>query len=645
MTQSDNAALERFDFRAEVSQVLGLVINSLYSNKEIFLRELLSNASDALDKLKYRMLTEHDLVESGHALEIRVWADTEAGTLTIEDSGVGMTREELIENLGTVAHSGTRGFLQAVKAQQEANAAEDVNLIGQFGVGFYSAYLVADRVEVTTRGAGSDAAWRWASDAATGFSVEPAEREGVGTAVTLHLKEDQKEFLQEWRLSGLITRYSDFVTHPIKLRRTRTEGEGDERKEVQTFEQVNKGRALWLRNKSEVEDEEYVEFYKHISHDWDAPLAWTHFKVEGMREFAGILYLPAKAPFDLYSTQAKRGVRLYAKRVFIMDDAEELVPQWLRFVRGVVDSNDLDLNVSREILQDSTTARSIKKQLVKKTLDRLDELAEESPEDYAKFWETFGPVLKEGLHFAFEYKGRLASLVRYKTSTGSGWTSLAEYVDRMPEGQEAIYYALGPSEQAVAKSPHLEALSAKGYEVLYMTDAIDEFAVANLDEFDGKKLQSAMKADLSLDKDEDEDAQKAREAKSDALGGLVERIKETLGDAVGEVRVSNRLTSSPACLVVPEGAMHAHVERLLRVNNPDAVPQTKRIFEINPDHALIQSMRKLHEADAGSETVSEWIQVLHGQALLTEGSPLTDPNAFAESVTRLLTAAASSAAE
>ncbi|HSP80762.1 MAG TPA: molecular chaperone HtpG, partial [Myxococcaceae bacterium] len=430
---------ETHTFQAEINQLLNLVINSLYSHKEIFLRELVSNASDALDKLRFRSVTEPELLEGEPALEIRLLPDAEKGTLTIEDTGIGMTHDELVKNLGTIAHSGSREFLELVQQRGQ----KDVNLIGQFGVGFYSAYLVADRVEVVSRAAGKDGqAWRWSSDAKGSFTVEPAERATRGTSITLHLKEDQKEFLDGWRLRSLVTQYSDYVSHPIKLEVEKSTGEGEEKKTEKSLEVVNKASALWQRAKSEITDEQYQEFYKHLSHDWEPPLAWTHFRTEGNQVFTGLLFVPKHPPFDLNSP-TQRGVRLFVKRVLIMDSCEELLPQWLRFVRGVVDSDDLPLNVSREMLQDSAVVQAIRKHVTKKTLDLLEKLAKDKPEDYRKFWEGFGTVLKEGLAVEAEHREKLGNLLRYESTREEGLTSLAEYVGRMKEGQEAIYYVFG----------------------------------------------------------------------------------------------------------------------------------------------------------------------------------------------------------
>jgi molecular chaperone HtpG len=629
---------ETHKFQAEINQLLNLVINSLYSHKEIFLRELVSNASDALDKLRFRSVTEPELLEGGAALEIHLLPNAEKGTLTIEDTGIGMTHDELVKNLGTIAHSGSREFLDMVAQRGQ----KDVNLIGQFGVGFYSAYLVADQVEVVSRAAGKDSqAWRWTSDAKGSFTVEPAERPTRGTSITLHLKEDQKEFLDAWRLRSLVTQYSDYVNHPIKLQVEKTTGEGEAKKTETSLEVVNKASALWQRPKSEITDEQYQEFYKHLSHDWEPPLAWTHFRTEGNQVFTGLLFIPKHPPFDLNSP-TQRGVRLFVKRVLIMDRCEEMLPQWLRFVRGVVDSDDLPLNVSRELLQDSAVVKAIHKHVTKKTLDMLEKLAKDKPEDYRTFWQSFGTVLKEGLATDTEYREKLGALVRYESSREEGLTSLADYVSRMKEDQKAIYYVFGESRKAVVDSPHLEALKKRGYEVLYMTDPVDEWAAQGLREFQGKPLVSAMHADLKLEETEEQKREKEERAKG--LGPLSDRMKEVLKEHVREVRVSDRLTDSPCCLVVPEGGSHAFVERLLRERGR-SMPHVKRILEVNPTHPIIEHLRAMQEREPGSPQVTEWIEMLYDQALLTEGSSVEDPNRFARRMTALMTQVAGRVAE
>ncbi len=634
-TTTPAAAPETFTFQAEVTQLLDLVINSLYSHKEVFLRELVSNASDALDKLRFRALTEPDLTKDGAPLEIRISADKAAGTVMLEDTGVGMTRDELVKNLGTIAHSGTRGFLETMKQAGKA----DASLIGQFGVGFYSAYLAADTVEVVSRAAGSDQAFRWTSDAKGSFKVEPAEKAECGTQVILHIKEEQKQFLEEWQLRDLITRYSDFVSYPIKLQQTKKVGTGADAKNELVFEAVNRASALWQRPKNDITEEQHAEFYKHLTHDGDGPLTKIHFTVEGNQVFTALLYIPTHAPMVEMDAD-RRGVRLFVKRVFIMDDCRELLPPWMRFVRGVVDSDDLPLNVSRETLQDSAVVRTIKKQVVKKVLDALDEMAKERPEEFATFWKAFGVTLKEGLATEWEHRDRLSKLLRYTSTKGEGLVSLEQYVARMPEGQGAIYYVFGESEKALSASPHIEALTKRGYEVLFMTDPIDEWATDSLREFDKKPLVSAMRADLKLS--ESDDQKKDREANEGKFTGLTKRIGEILGDQIADVRVTDRLTDSPVCLVVQEGEHHAFLEQVLKTHGR-AVPASKRTLEVNPSHPLVESLRKLYERDPESTRLTEWVELLHDQALLTEGSKIADPNRFAKRMTELLSQAASAA--
>ena len=609
---------ESHAFQAEVSQVLHLVIHSLYSHKEIFLRELISNASDALDKLRFRALTEPALMSGDTPLEIRIVADKEKRTLTIEDTGVGMTHEELVRDLGTIARSGSKAFLEQLAARGEG---KDLSLIGQFGVGFYSAYLVADRVDVVSRAAGSTEAWHWRSDGKDTFFVEADTREAHGTSITLHLRDDQREFLDDWRLKDLVRRYSDYVSHPI----------------VVGGETVNKASALWQRPKSEITDEQYREFYKHLTHAADEPVGWTHFRVEGKQEFVGLLFVPGEAPFDLDFGTKHKGVRLFVRRVFILDETEELLPTWLRFIRGVVDSNDLPLNVSRELLQDSDAVRAIKKQLTKKSLDLLESIAKDRPDDYAKVWAAFGSILKEGLASDFEYKDRLAGLARYHTTHGDAPTSLADYVSRMKPEQRAIYYVLGESSQAAATSPHLEELKKRGYEVLVMTDPVDEWATESLREFDKKPLVSAMRADLKLDETTEHKA--ARDAEEKTLAPLLAKMKAYLGDRVADVKLSDRLTDSACCLVRSEHSTHAFVERLMRERGR-TVPKAQRTLEINGNHRLVKHLEKLVDqlttTGAAPDDVDALVDVLFGQALLTEGSPLEDPNRFAQNLTRLL---------
>jgi molecular chaperone HtpG len=618
-------------FQAEVSQVLHLVIHSLYSNKEIFLRELVSNASDALDKLRFRALTEPDLYEGETTLAIRIRPDRERNTLTIEDNGVGMTQEELVRELGTVARSGSRAFLEQLAQRGQ----KDARLIGQFGVGFYSAYLVADRVEVVSRAAGAgQTAHKWISEAKDTFTVAPDDRAERGTAITLHLREDQREFLDEWRLRDLVTRYSDYVSHPIQLLVTKEDGA-----EAKTeYETVNRASALWQRPKSEITEEQYAEFYRHLAHggEGETPLARAHFKVEGTQEFAGLLYVPREKPFELRFGMKHRGVRLYVKRVLVMEDCEDIVPEWLRFIVGVVDSDDLPLNVSREILQQSSAVKTIKKQVVKHALDALEALATERPSDYAVAWKAFGPLLKQGIAGDFEYRDRLAKLLRYESTAGEGLVSLAEYVGRMKEGQEAIYYAIGESRKAIESAPHLEGLRKRGFEVLLMTDPIDEWATEALRTFEKKPLVSAMRADLKIEPTADE--KKAREADTQALGPLFDRIRAVLGDRISAVRPSDRLTDSPSCLVLASAGPHGYVERLLREAGRD-VPKSSRILELNPEHPVVRSLKAfVDRGEPDAARVADWIEVLYDQALVAEGAPIDDPSGFARRITALLAA-------
>ena len=616
-------------FQAEVSQVLNLVINSLYRNKEIFLRELISNASDAIDKLRFEALTDEGLTAAEGSIQLI--PDADAGTLTIADNGIGMSEEELVTNLGTIAHSGTKAFIEQIEA------GADVELIGQFGVGFYSAFLVADKVDVISRRAGEDTATKWSSDAKDGFSIEPADRETHGTSIVLHLREDQREYTGSYRLRNLVSRYSDFVGHPISLATLPPAPEGEDGEEAEApepvFETINQGSALWQRSPSDITDEQYEEFYRHLAHDWEPPLARNHFTIEGSQEFTALLYVPKRAPFDLFDRESKHGVRLFVKRVFIMDDCEELLPVWLRFVRGIVDSADLPLNVSRDVLQDSRAASVIRKQVVKKTLDALESMAADRPEDYQTFWDTFGKVLKEGVHYDKKAAKRIAKLLRFESSKSDGFTSLTDYVERMPEGQTDIYYAIGPSKALVESSPHMEAFKAKDYEVLYLTDPVDQWMVDGLSEFDDKNLVSIAGADLDLN-DGDEEAAKAAEDRAKDLVPLTDRFGEILGDRVKEVKLSKRLADSPVCLVIPDGGLPSHIERMLRMQNQD-MPASPRILEINPEHPIIVDLEKRLGGD--SADVEDYVHLLYDQALLREGSPIDDPAGFAQRMSKLMT--------
>ncbi len=629
----ESAESESHDFQAETQALLSLVINSLYTHREVFLRELISNASDALDKARVRSLTEHDLLGEDKKLEVVIRPDKAAKTLTIADSGVGMTREELQRFLGTIAFSGSKEFAKRLSG----DAAKDASLIGQFGVGFYSAFLVAERVDVTSRAAGvteAEQAWRWSSAADGKFALAPATRARRGTDVVLHLRDEHLEFLETWKLRELVRKYSDFVGYPISLETEETEGEGADEKTARSCEVINRGTALWTRPKAEVTDEQYAEFYKHVSHDWDEPLARTHFTVEGQQLFTGLLFLPKHAPFDLFHRDGRSGIKLYVKRVFVMEECKALLPEYLRFVRGVIDSDDLPLNVSREVLQHDRHVEQIQRTVARKTVDMLEELAKERPDDYATFWREFGVVLKEGLHLDHDLKDRLAKLCRWESSGREGLTSLADYVARMPEGQPAIYYISGQDKAFLAKSPHIEGLKAKGWEVLYFTDAVDEWVATAVPEFEGKKLVSATKGAFSADGEQKADA----DPKADPeWGGLLELMKNALGDRVKAVRMTDRLTESPVCLVAGEHDLGANLERILKQHAPNqAMLGGKRTLELNGKHPLLQNLKRLQPDLSQREHLREWTEVLYDQALLTEGSPIADPVLFAERMSKLL---------
>lgn len=619
-----SATIEKHVFQAEVNEVLSLVVNSLYSHREVFLRELISNAADAIDQLNFRALTEHQLLGDDKELRVELIRDQEHHTLTIRDNGIGMTRDELISHLGTIARSGSKKLMQSLAAEQQ----KDLTLIGQFGVGFYSAFLVADSVTVISRKAGSEEAWVWESQAKGDFEIRPGQRASRGTDIVLHLKEDAREYAEEWPVREVVRKYSDYVRWPIRMQVERSEGE-EKKTEWQT---LNAARALWTRSKSDITKEQYTEFYKSLSHDWQEPLAWTHFKVEGAHELTGLLYVPSKAPFDLVDRR-KGGVRLFVKRVFIMDDAQEIVPEWLRFVRGVVDSEDLPLNVSREILQKDATTRFIRKQVVGKTISLLEELANEGETEqtidgetkkvrrYELFWEEFGRLLKEGVYHDFEGRDRLAKLLRFRSSAADGWHGLADYVGRMPAEQKAIYYVAADTLAAAQASPHIEALRKRGYEVLLMTDTIDEWIVDALREFDGKQFASAAKGALDLP---ETDAEKeAKEAKQKHFAPVLERMQKALDANVKTVRVTDRLTDSPACLVSDEMGMSARQLRALREAG-QPTPEQKRILELNPDHTVVQRLLTL----ADDAQFGDWTALLYDQALLAEGTLPSDPAAF-----------------
>jgi len=621
---------ETLAFQAEVKQLLHLMIHSLYSNKEIFLRELISNASDACDKLRFEALNDNGLYGDDPDLKIHVAYDKAARTITVSDNGIGMSRDEAVAHLGTIAKSGTREFFSKLSGDQ----VKDANLIGQFGVGFYSGFIVAKKITVITRRAGTAEAVKWESAGEGDFTVDPAEKAGRGTDVILELREDEDELLSNWKLKSIITKYSDHITLPILMKKEEWDKDKNEYVTRDEEETVNQATALWARSKNDITEEQYHEFYKHVAHDSEAPLAYTHNRVEGRQEYTQLLYVPAKAPFDLFERERKHGIKLYVRRVFIMDDAEQLMPQYLRFVKGVIDSNDLPLNVSREILQESRDVRAIREGSTKRVLALLEDLAENHKDKYAGFWKEFGKVMKEGVGEDFGNKERIAKLLRFSTThndTPEQPVSLADYVGRMKEGQDKIYYVTADSFLAAKNSPHLEVFRKKGIEVLLLAERVDEWMASHLTEFDGKQLVSVAKGDLDLGKLEDEAEKKEHEQSETEFKELTEKIKKALGDKVKEVRVTHRLTDSPACLVSDEYDMSGNLARLLKAAGQKA-PDSQPIMEINPKHPLITRL-KYEEAK-----FDDWSGLLFDQALLAEGGQLEDPAGFVKRINEMLMA-------
>ncbi|MER5355073.1 molecular chaperone HtpG [Kitasatospora sp. NPDC002551] len=629
------STVETLEFQAETRQLLRLVIHSIYSNKDIFLRELISNASDALDKLRLESLIDSGLDADTSDLHIALEADPQARTLTVRDNGIGMSRDDLVELIGTIAKSGTAGLLEKIKQTEDAAAAQ--SLIGQFGVGFYSAFMVADRVTLLTRRAGSEAGTRWESDGAGTYEIQAVDGLPVGTSVTLHLKPADGEdgladYLAEWKIRQIVKQYSDFIRWPIRMESERTDAEGATDRQVDT---LNSMKALWARPRSEVTEAEYTEFYQQISHDWLPPAETVHMRAEGTFEYEALLFIPSQAPFDLFSRDAKRGVQLYVKRVFIMDDCEALMPDYLRFVKGVVDAHDLSLNISREILQHDRQIRGVRRRLVKKVLGALKDVQAKDAERYAKLWDQFGRVLKEGLIEDGDSTEALLELVSAaSTHDAERTTTLREYVGRMKEGQEAIYYLTGEDRATVENSPHMEAFAAKGYEVLILTDPVDEVWVERVPAFDGHRLQSIAKGQVDLDEpaDGDEAAGTEKARREQEFAALLPWLTETLSGQVKQVRLSSRLTTSAACVVGDAQDMTPTLEKMYRAMGQQ-VPPVKRILEINPGHPLITALRAAHEADPGDPALPEIAELVHGGALLAEGGDLPDPARF----TRLLT--------
>ena len=622
---------ETLGFQTEVKQLLHLMIHSLYSNKEIFLRELISNASDAVDKLRFEALAKPELLEGGAELKIRVSFDKEAGTVTLEDNGIGMSREDVITHLGTIAKSGTADFMKHLSGDQK----KDSHLIGQFGVGFYSAFIVADKVDVFSRRAGLSTAdgVHWSSEGHGEFDVATIDKAERGTRIVLHLKKGEEEFADGWRLRNIVKKYSDHIALPIELPKEQAAAEGEEQP-AQEWETVNRASALWTRPRTEIKDEEYQEFYKHIAHDFENPLSWSHNKVEGKLEYNSLLYVPSRAPFDLYQREAPRGLKLYVQRVFVMDQAESFLPLYLRFIKGVVDSNDLSLNVSREILQKDPIIDSMKSALTKRVLDMLEKLAKNEPEQYKGFWKNFGQVMKEGPAEDFANKEKIAGLLRFASTNGDDGeqvVGLAEYLARAKEGQDKIYYLTGETYAQVKNSPHLEVFRKKGIEVMLLTDRIDEWLMSYLSDFDGKGFVDVARGDLDLGKLDSEEDKKAQEEVAKEKEGLVERLKTALGDSVSEVRVSHRLTDSPAILAIGEQDLGLQMRQILEASG-QKVPDSKPIFEFNPAHPLIEKL----DNEQSEDRFADFSHILFDQAALAAGDSLKDPAAYVRRLNKLL---------
>ncbi len=629
---SEAANKETLGFQTEVSQLLKLMIHSLYSNKEIFVRELISNASDASDKLRFEALTDKSLFGDDPDLKINLTVDKEARTLTISDNGIGMSRDEVIQNIGTIAKSGTKEFFSKLTGDQ----AKDAQLIGQFGVGFYSSFIVADKVTLVSRRADllEGDAVKWESSGEGEFTIEASEKSTRGTDITLHLKEGEDEFLESYRLKSIAQRYSDHINLPIFM--PKEEWDEKENKFVvkDELEQINQASAIWSRAKSDITEEQYEEFYKHLSHDAEKPLSWAHARVEGRSEYTQLLYIPAKAPFDLWDREHRHGLKLYVQRVFIMDDAEQLLPAYLRFVKGVVDSSDLPLNVSREILQESKDVEAIRKGCINRILGLIEDLSENQPEKYTTFWNEFGRVLKEGVGEDWSNKERIAKLLRFATTssdTPDQTASLADYVSRMKEAQDKIYYITAESYAAAKSSPHLEIFRKKDIEVLLLSDRVDEWVTSNLPEFDGKKLVSVAKGDLDLGKLSDGDEKSDEKQEGDDNADLVKRVKEALSGRVKDVRVSNRLVDSPSCLIADENEMSMNLSRMLKAAGQE-VPNTDPILEINKDHPIVRKMA----SESDDERFSDWSSIIFDQAMLADGGTLNDPAAFVGRLNKLI---------
>ncbi|MCU7556003.1 molecular chaperone HtpG [Alteromonas sp. ASW11-19] len=634
---AETAHKETHGFQTEVKQLLSLMIHSLYSNKEIFLRELVSNAADASDKLRFRALENEALYENDSDLSVKLIVDKEAGTVTVSDNGIGMTRDEVIANLGTIAKSGTKDFFNKLSG----DSAKDSQLIGQFGVGFYSAFIVADKVTVRTRAAGADqdAGVEWVSDGEGEFTIAEISKPTRGTDIVLHLRDDEKEFADNWRLRSIVNKYSDHISIPVLMWKDEVpEREGEDGEKIPgqpgEWETVNKATALWTREKSEISDEEYKEFYKHISHDFSDPLAWMHNKVEGKNEYTSLLYIPAKAPFDMWNRDQKHGLKLYVQRVFIMDDAEQFMPTYLRFVKGLVDSNDLPLNVSREILQDNKVTQALRQGCTKRALQMLEKMAKNDADKYQSFWNEFGTVLKEGPAEDYSNREKIAGLLRFSSThndSDAQTVSLADYIERMKEGQDKIYYVTADSYAAAKNSPHLEIFRKKGIEVLLMGERIDEWLMSHLTEFNEKQFQSIAKGDLDLGDLEDEESKKAQEEAEKEVEGILERAKKALGEKVEDVKFTHRLTDSPACIVADENGMTTQMMKLMQAAG-QPVPDVKYHFELNPEHQLVKMLSGMQD----EEVFNQWVEVLFDQAALSEQGSLKDPSSFVRNLNTLL---------
>ena len=627
MTAAANT--ETRGFETEVNQLLDLMIHSLYSNKEIFLRELISNASDACDRLRFTAISDASLYEEDIELKIKISYDKDKRSITIRDNGIGMTREEVIDHIGTIAKSGTQAFLDSITGDEK----NDAKLIGQFGVGFYSSFIVAEEVTLRTRKAGTDAdqGVEWVSQGKGEYSIASIEKAGRGTEITLKLREGEDEFLNDWKLRSIITAYSDHIDFPVVMDKT-VEPEEEDGETVIEEEMVNQASALWIRSRSEIKEEEYKEFYKHVAHDFEDPIDWSHNRVEGTNEYTSLLYIPARAPFDLYDRESRSGIKLYVQRVFIMEDAEKLMPRYLRFVRGVIDSNDLPLNVSREILQGSKVIDSIRSGSVKKVLGMLEKIAKNDPEKYQKFWKEFGKVLKEGPAEDFANREAIAKLLRFATThTGDEEqnVSLDDYIGRLPEGQDKIYYIAADTHSAAKNSPHLEIFRKKGIEVLLLSDRVDEWLTSHLMEYEDKKLQSVAKGELDLD--DDETSEKELEKKAKSAEKLLKRMKDALKEKASDVRVTNRLTDSPACIVLNDQDMAMHMQRILKEAGHE-LPGTLPILEINPDHPIVKKL----DTEKSKKKFADWSSILFDQALLAEGGQLDDPAGFVAKLNKML---------